>query len=146
MTRERLYDAYINEVAFFNPELRVAEERGLLLKAKDIESFTDTKWIDIYYGPEIVGFMIVANGSHCPIDADYLVMELFVHADYRRKHLAFDTVKGYFNKHHGRAGLYLISKNAHALMFWEDVKKKLNLKTIKNEKASPFCDYHLFVV
>ena len=93
VTRERLYRAYIEELKFFNPILRTQTNKDILANYKEVSSFEDLFWFDIYDGPEVVGFLLVANGTHCTKDADYMIMELYIHPNHRN---LFGFLKIYF--------------------------------------------------
>ena len=150
MTRERLYRAYIEELKFFNPILRTQTNKDILANYKEVSSFEDLFWFDIYDGPEVVGFLLVANGTHCTKDADYMIMELYVHPNHREKGLAKRAVLNLFHQNPGTCGLFVLNLNIDAQKFWNRLKgtKELDIKELETNKQydNEWTRYHLWSV
>ena len=148
MTRERLYRSYIEELCFFNPQLR---DRDSLKDFLEVSNFSDLTWIDLYYGPEVVGFILVVNGEHCTPDADFMIMETYMHPDYREKGIVFRAIENLFANNPGRWGLFILNLNKGARKFWrqgfdahkDDVSR---VEDVTKQYNTPYVTYHLWEV
>ena len=121
MTRERLYQAYINELKFYNPILKTQSKSDIIAGYKQVSAFSDLTWFDLYDGPEIVGFLLVVTGAHCTVDADYFIMELYVHPNHRGKGIATRAVSQLIKENPGNVGLYILNLNIDAHKFWNRI-------------------------
>lgn len=148
ITRERLYKAYIEELMFFNPMLRGKTESDVLADFNEVSQFSDLTWIDLYDGIEVVGFLLIATGKHCPKEADYLIMEAYTHPNHRGKGIMQKAVQTLFQNNPGKCGLFILQYNASALKFWDYIKKQNKVTALKTPKMydSTWCRFYLWSV
>ncbi len=150
MTRERLYRAYIEELKFFNPELKNKSTKEILANYKEVSAFKDLFWFDLYDGPEVVGFILVVNGEHCTADADYLIMETYVHPNYRGRGICFKAVEQLFKDNLGNCGLFILNTNKDAHKFWKQVFGAHSEDIIKlptnDQYDNEWCRYYLWAI
>lgn len=150
MTREHLYKAYIEELKFFNPLLRNRTEASILADYDTVSKFKDVIWIDLFNGPETVGFILIATGEHCTIDADYLIMETYVHPKYRSKGVCYKMINRIFKKNPGKYGMFILNSNIEAHKFWNKVRngypKKIETLQSDEQLNNAICRYYLWNV
>lgn len=150
MTRERLYCAYIEELKFFNPVLQNKTVENEIADYNTVSNFDDLTWIDIYDGPEKVGFVLVATGEHCPVDADYLIMETYVHPNHRSKGLCFKTIEKLFTDNPGNCGLFILNSNVEAHKFWNKIfeshKDSITKLPTSGQYDNMWCKYYLWSI
>ena len=133
-TREKLYKDYMNELKMFNPNLIFLDVNDIFKSYKEVSNFNDIEWIDIYDGIECVGFIILANGIHCPPAYDWFIMECYIDSDHRRKGIMTNAVENMIQKHHGLFGMFILSRNEVAARFWD---KFVQNRTIGDVKIEP---------
>ena len=150
MTREKLYSSYINELKFFNPELQTQSDADVLKSYEEVSKFRDLTWIDIYSGPECVGFLLIASMEHCPPDADYLIMETYIHPNHRGKGLMYNSIHKQFLKNPGNYGLFILNANIDAHKFWNEVftghKDRIVKLETNGQYDNAYCRYYLWSV
>ncbi len=147
MSRESLYSSYINEIKFFNPNIRNIDADQIIKNYKEVSCFSDLFWFDLYYGPEVVGFILVTNGVHCPQCADYHIMEMYLKPQYRGKGIASKALDKLFSNNPGKVMFFTLETNVDANKFWGAYysKHKENINKLKTENA-PGCISHLWEI
>lgn len=141
-SREQLYRDYITELKLYNPNLIFLDNDQMFKNYREVSSFSDLEWIDIYDGIECVGFVLLTNGSHCPENYDWFVMECYIDPGHRRKHLMQQALDQIMQTHHGTFGLFNLCQNLVAGTFWTNYLskstkgKRFELKRIPIEKPS----------
>lgn len=141
-SREQLYYDYVTELKIYNPNLIFVDNDQIFKNYKEVAAFTDLEWIDIYAGMECVGFILLANGPHCPVNYDWFIMECYIAPEFRRRNLMTDALNKLFSSHHGTFGLFILSANIVASIFWNKqlsrtaISPNLQLKRIPVDKTS----------
>jgi predicted acetyltransferase len=150
MTRERLYRSYIEELKFFNPMLQTKSVEDAIADYNAVSQFEDLTWIDLYDGIENVGFILVVTGEHCTADADYMIMETYVHPEHRGKGIAFAGVENLFKNNPGNCGLFILNTNIEAHKFWNLIidshKDSILTLPTSNQYDNAFCKYYLWAI
>lgn len=129
-SRQELYHNYLNELKMFNPNLILLKAEDIFKNYKEVSQFRDLEWIDIYHGVEIVGFILLTNGPHCPVAYDWFVMECYVDPKYRRKHLMKNAMQKVIQSHPGTFGMFILSKNKVAADFWNNFIQRKEPKSV----------------
>lgn len=121
--REQLYHDYVNELKMFNPNLIFVDAASIFKQYKEVSQFPDLTWIDIYDGVENVGFILLTNGSHCPVTYDWFIMECYIDQAHRRKGLMTQAMKNVIRKYDGTFGMFILAANKQASEFWDHFMK-----------------------
>ena len=142
MTRERLYELYIAELATYSEGLKQLSRKDIRLQYETVSNLSDLDWVDIYDGVEVVGFVLITNGSHCPVNYDYHIMETYILPGKRKKGLVHRTILDYIGKHPGTYGLFILNLNIKAVAFWKrflENKAIEKLDITKNPNVPQLC-------
>lgn len=126
-SREQLYCDYITELKMYNPNLMFMDNTRIFKNFKEVSAFSDLEWIDIYDGVECVGFILLTNGSHCPINYDWFVMECYIDAKHRRNHLMRHAMDQMVQTHQGKIGLFVLCQNLVAGSFWNNYTSRTTI-------------------
>ena len=150
MTRDRLWKSYIEELKFYNPTLLSQTAEDMLASYENVSHFSDLTWIDLYDGPEVVGFILIVSGSHCPEDADYFIMEAYIQGTHRGKGIVYKAIDSIFKENPGKVGLYILNSNLVAFKFWYKVLKghKDSIQQLETDGKydDAYGKYHLWQV
>lgn len=126
-SREQLYYDYVSELKMYNPNLILMSNDQIFKNYKEVSAFTDLEWIDIYDGFECVGFILLTNGSNCPVNYDWFIMECYIDEKHRRHHLMRHSLDQVMRIHHGKIGLFILSQNLVASNFWKDYTSRTSI-------------------
>ena len=129
-SRKELYHNYIKELGKYNPDFLFKTSDEIADNFRKINDWYDLSWFDIYDGIECVGFIIVTNGDHCPVEYDYYISEVYIDPAHRGKGLMTRTLERLVKTNLGIWGLYIIANNEPAIKFWNDFYKIAKIKTI----------------
>lgn len=91
-----------------------------------------------------VGFLVIGTCPFCPKDADYFIAEFCILPQYRRKKIGTLVMKKFFDDYKGRYFLYILKKNAPALMFWKEMIIKNHLSFYPIEDVYDCPDHLLY--
>ena len=120
MTTKERHDLYVEYIRELNTFLTVPITPDEIEYGFNQQNTSyDIMWKDIFYEKKRVGFVIFATGDLCHPDTDYFIVNTFVKWQYRRKHLASDTVRQFLAQYPGRYSLDIINRNFVAMQFWE---------------------------
>lgn len=155
MTRKQLYIEYIKELGQYNLDLVTAPlladhskghkmdlDAALGTQYEDVSTWYDLNWFDIYDGIELVGFILVTTGDHCPPDVDYYISECYVDPKHRNKGIMTKYLKTLFSNNKGVYGLYVLSANKPAKEFWRKKYKEFNVTKLPVRKDSMAWKYN----
>lgn len=120
--RHDLYTEYMYELSKFFTKSVTPEEIEYGFNQQN--NSPDIIWNDIFYEKKRVGFVILGINEMCHPDADYFIVNTFVKQQYRRKHLASDTVTRFLQERPGKYCLDIITRNFTAEQFWENTFHK----------------------
>lgn len=125
----RLFNAYIEELAQYNPWLAgQKDEKGNYLELVYTEYMTsvEKKPYVIFANGKAVGFtvMSIANADEQEDGCISYIEEIFVEKEYRGKGIATDIVKRFLQQQEGACGFRVLKKNEAAVAIWEKFLKE----------------------
>jgi len=121
-----LYNLYLHDFADFATEsFPNVDEDGYYDKEEvmDILDFSPEEGQSyiIRYADKIAGFVVLTFPPHVEEDCDYHILEMFVLNSHRGKGIGKAACKVLFDQAPGRYCLDILSSNANAFGFWDNL-------------------------
>ena len=127
---KNMYQYYVHDLSEFNENLQI-DSMGLF----------DISFVDSYYSEDhliplkitladsIIGFVFCSTGQK----VDYVIQDLFILRNYRKRGIGKLAVKQLFDLYSGRFGLGILIKNEPAKLFWEHCFEDLGINYTSSE-------------
>lgn len=124
-----LYRRYYREIeGYIKPKEKESDEE-ITRMADDFINGEHIKWINIYEGTNLVGFLIIVKKPICHPDADYHVADSYVMPEYRHRGKMRTAFEDYMKRHPGIYCLDIVDNDEGGMAFW--------MKTMIEMKCKP---------